>query len=336
MADAGPVGFGIIGCGGIAGTHAAALARVPGARIVAVADEVEAKARTLGEKLKVPWFGNRADLLALPEVEAVSLATPSGLHGPLGIEAARAGKHVITEKPVEVTVEKADALIAACRAAGVRLSMISQYRFHEGMRAIRAAAVAGRFGRLTLGLASTKWYRAPEYFLNAAWRGTWALDGGGSLMNQGIHALDQLLWVMGPVRKVMGYAATLFQKIETEDATAGIIEFASGALGVVETATCACPGLPARLEVMGDAGSVAWELGGGAFRLWECRDGTPAPALPVDAPWETYHARQFEDFTAAIREGREPLVNGEEGRRAVETICALYRSARDGRPVLLG
>jgi predicted dehydrogenase len=140
---------------------------------------------------------------------------------------------------------------------------------------------------------------------------------------------------MGPVRKVMGYAEALFQKIETEDATAGVLEFASGALGVVETATCVSPGLPARIEVMGDAGSVAWELGG-VIRLWECRDGTPAPVLPADSPWEVYHARQFEDFVAAIREFREPLVNGEEGRRAVETICALYRSAREHRPVMLG
>ncbi len=326
------IGFGIVGCGGIAGTHAAALARVPGARVVAVADEVEARAKALGETLKVPWFTDRAAMLKLPEVEAVTLATPSGLHGPLGIEAAQAGKHVITEKPVEVTVEKADALIAACRAAGVKLSMISQYRFHEGMQAIRAAAAAGRFGRLALGMASTKWYRGQDYFAKVAWRGTWAMDGGGSLMNQGIHAVDQLLSVMGPVRRVTGYAGVLFQKIETEDATAGVLEFASGALGVIETATCVYPSFPAKIEVMGDRGSVTWELGGAGFRLWNFADGTPAPVLPADPPWETYHARQFEDFVGAIRDGREPLVSGGEGRRAVAVIRALYESARDGVP----
>lgn len=329
----GVIGFAIEGCGGIAGTHAAALAKVPGARVVAVTDEVEASAKALGEKLQVPWFTNRSLMLRLPEVDAVTIATPSGAHGALGIEAARAGKHVITEKPVEVTVENADALIAACRTANVKLSMISQYRFHEGMAAIRSAAAAGRFGRLALGMASTKWYRAPSYFSRAAWRGTWALDGGGSLMNQGIHAVDQLLSVMGPVKRVTGYARVLFQTIETEDATAGVIEFSSGALGAIETATCVSPSFPAKIEVMGDTGSVTWELGAAGFRLWEFSDKTPPPKLPADPPWETFHARQFEDFVAAIRENREPLVNGEEGRKAVAVIRALYDSARDGVPV---
>jgi len=327
-----PLGIGIIGCGGISGTHVAALARVPAARVVAVADELEARAKALGEKLGVPWFTDRARLLALPVVEAVSICTPSGLHGALGAEAAAAGKHVITEKPIEVTVEKADALIAACRKAGVKLAMISQYRFHECMRAIRAAAAAGRFGTPTLGIASTKWYRGQEYFTAAPWRGTWELDGGGCTMNQGIHAVDQLLSVMGPVKRVMGYFDTRFQRSATEDAAAGTLEFESGALGVIEASTAAYPSFPARVEIMGAGGTASWELGSAEFRLWEFADGAPAPAV-APQPWEAYHAAQFEDFVAAIREGRDPAVTGEEGRRAVAVITALYRSSRERRPV---
>lgn len=332
MADVNPLGIGIIGCGGISGTHVAAIARVPAARVVAVADEVESRARALGEKLHVPWFTDRAKLLGLPEVEAVSICTPSGLHGALGAEAAAAGKHVITEKPIEVTVEKADALIAACRKAGVRLAMISQYRFHDCMRAIRAASTAGRFGTPTLGIASTKWYRGQEYFTGAPWRGTWELDGGGCCMNQGIHAIDQLLSVMGPVKRVMGYFDTRFQHIATEDAAAATLEFANGALGVIEGSTAAYPSFPAKVEIMGSAGTAAWELGSHEFRLWEFADGTPAPACEKQ-PWEAYHGLQFEDFVAAVREGRDPAVTGEEGRRAVAVITAIYRSSRERRPV---
>ncbi len=333
MADR-PVGFGVIGCGGIAGTHVAALSQIPSARVVAVADEVEAKAKAMGEKLAVPWFTDRQAMLKRPDVEAVTIATPSGLHGPLGIEAALAGKHVITEKPLEVTVEKADALISACRKARVKLSMVSQFRFHEGILAIREAVAAGKFGKLTLGMASTKWYRGPDYFTGASWRGTWAMDGGGSLMNQGIHAVDQLLFVMGKVKRVQGYYGTLFQKIETEDVAVGTLEFESGALGVIETGTCAYPSHTAKVEVMGSTGTVVWELGG-RFRLWEFKDGAPQPEIPKDVPWQMYHRRQFEDFVGAIVDNREPLVSGEEGRRAVQVICALYRSAKERRPITL-
>src|SRR5687767_12465576 len=291
MSAAAPLGIGLVGCGGIAGTHVAAIAKVPGTRLVAVHDADVARAKGLADKLGVPWCPDLAALLALREVDAVSIATPSGLHAEAGALAAVAGKHVITEKPIEVTVEKADALIAACRKAGVTLSMISQYRFHEAMVALRAAAADGAFGRLTLGMASTKWYRGPEYFSSAPWRGTWAMNGGGSLMNQGIHAVDQMLSVFGPAERVRGYSALLFQPVETEDATAGVVEFTSGAIGVIETATCAFPNFAAKVEVMGDGGSAAWDLGAAEWKLWAARDGRAAPALE-SAPWETYHARQ--------------------------------------------
>jgi UDP-N-acetyl-2-amino-2-deoxyglucuronate dehydrogenase len=334
VTDPTPVGFGLVGCGGISGTHASALARVPGARLVAVCDRDAARAQALGTTLGVPWHDDLAALLARPDVEAVTICAPSGLHGEIGIAAARAGKHVIVEKPVETTLEKIDALVAACRQAGVRLSVISQYRFHGGMRGIHDAARAGRFGRLTLGIASTKWYRGPEYFASAPWRGTVRLDGGGCLMNQGLHAVDLLLAVFGRPVRVRGYATTRCHRIETEDAAAGVIEFEGGAIGVLEASTAAYPGVPAKIEIMGDAGSAIWELGASEYRLWECADGTPAPAIEV-LPWEAFHGLQFADFVGAIRSEREPAVTAADGRRAVETILALYRSSAEGRAVEL-
>lgn len=327
-----PVGFGLVGCGGIAGTHAAAIARVPGARVVAVMDPVGAAARALGERLGVPWFADLDRLLAAPEVDAVAIATPSGAHGDPALRAARAGKHVLVEKPLEVTVDKAEAVVAACRTAGVRLSVVSQYRFHDALQAMQAAAAAGRFGVPALGRASTPWYRGPSYFSDKPWRGTWALDGGGSLMNQGIHGLDCLLAVMGRASRVMGFAARRVQAVETEDVTAGTIEFAGGALGQLETTTAAYPGFAAAIEVTGDQGTAAWELGAGRFALWEFSDRGAAPPVE-DLPWEANHARQIADFAAAIREGREPRVTGVDGVHAVAVIAALYRSAKEGRAI---
>lgn len=325
-----PLGIGIVGCGGIAGAQVEAIKTVPALRIVAAQDADPARAKALAEPLGVPWFTELGALLAHPDVDAVSIATPSGLHRDIAVAAAASGKHVITEKPIEVTVGKSDEMIAACRKAGVTLAMISQYRFHEAMTGLRDAAAEGAFGRLMLGMASTKWYRGPDYYTEAPWRGTWALNGGGSLMNQGIHALDQMLSVFGPVKRVSGYADILFQSIETEDATAGVVEFTSGALGVIETCTCAFPSFAAKVEVMGDRGSAAWELGSPRWTLWAASDGRPAPAL-AEAPWETYHARQFADFADAVRDRRPPMVTGEAGRHAVAVVRALYDSAKSGR-----
>ncbi|MEK7768007.1 MAG: Gfo/Idh/MocA family oxidoreductase, partial [bacterium] len=264
---------------------------------------------------------------------------------------ARAGKHVVVEKPMDVTLEQADSLIAACRAADVRLSVVSQFRFLDAVVRTREAVAAGRFGRLTLGSAYVKWHRPQSYYDSAAWRGTWALDGGGCLINQSIHAIDQLVHLCGPVARVQAATATLAHAVEVEDVAAAALTFAHGGLGHVLGTTAAFPGQAARLELHGTRGTVCLDLGG-RVRLWEFADEQGEPGTWGRAVQEAdvvtvrvegaadpkaisveNHRRQFADVAEAIRDGRAPFVSGEEGRKALAVILAIYRSAREGREV---
>ncbi len=325
------IGFGIIGCGGISDIHAKAIAALKDARIVAVSDPVADRAKKMARQYRVPWFTDNQKLLQLVEVDAVTITSPSGLHGSLGITSARAGKHVMVEKPIETTLEKADALIKACHKAKVKLGVISQLRFMPVMTAVYKAVKQGKFGRLTLGLASTKWFRPPEYFSEAPWRGTWKGNGGGCVVNQGIHCLDLLLSVMGPVKQVQGFTRRLWHKIETEDTAVANLEFENGGLGVIEATTTAYPGDSAKVEINGNKGTASWETSGKVLS-WKFKNGLARPA-DKEIPWGVMHVWQFRDFVEAIQENREPLVTGETNRRALEVVLALYRSSREQRPV---
>lgn len=343
-------GFGIVGCGVIAPFHARALGELPNARLVAVCDVVAERAERIGREFGVPHTAEFDELLARPDVDVVCVCVPSGMHADFGVRAAAAGKQVVVEKPIDITLEAADRLIAACREHGVALTVISQRRYEPGVQEMRALIDAGRLGRLVLGDAIVKWYRSQAYYDSGDWRGTYALDGGGCLMNQGVHYVDLLQWMMGPVERVFARCATAAHDIEVEDIATALLSFRSGAIGVLEASTAVYPGLPERLEVSGTGGTLIVETGRLIVRQLEDEQGETSPygtKLARDAGGDAgaaaepaamsheRHRRQLADFLSAVEEGRRPPVSGEEARLPLEVILAVYESARTGREVTL-
>ena len=344
------LGVGIIGCGMIAKFHAKAIAEVRGAKLVACFDQAPAAADKLAEATGCRAYHRLDDLLADPAVQVVTIGTPSGAHMDPAVAAARAGKHVIVEKPLEITLARCDRIIDACRQAGVVLSTIFPSRFHESSQELKRAVAAGRFGRLTLGDAYVKWYRSQAYYDSGAWRGTWDLDGGGALMNQAIHSVDLLTWLMGPVVEVRAKTACIaHERIAVEDIALATVEFASGTLGVIEASTAVYPGYLKRIEIHGNQGSAAIEeedLVKWDFEKKTARDekilaamahrtsGGGGAADPA-AIGHHAHARQFQNVVQAIKKGTTPAVDGPEGRRPVEIILAIYKSAETGKAVML-
>ncbi|TVZ04958.1 gfo/Idh/MocA family oxidoreductase [Trebonia kvetii] len=334
-------GFGIIGAGIIAAIHADAIELLPDARLIAVTDVAAGAAAAFAAARGCAAEPSVDDLLARNDVDVVCVCVPSGQHAEVGIRAAKAGKHLVIEKPIDVTLEAADRLLAAAREAGVALTVVSQHRFDPGVIALKRLIDDGALGTLVLGEASTKWYRTQEYYDSAPWRGTWALDGG-ALLNQGIHYVDLLRWCMGPVIEVTAVCTTQTHEIEVEDTSLAVVRFASGAVGTIGATTAAYPGFPQRLEITGTQGTVTIEDGRLArAALREPVDtgsaagsAPPAAADPggLDA---TIHAAQLADLLAAAAEGREPAVSGQDGRDALEIVRAVYESSRTGRPVRL-
>jgi len=343
-------GFGIIGCGMISEFHAQAIRAIPGARVVAAYDAVPGKAEQLVERHGGKACRSLAAFLKVPGLEIVTVCTPSGAHAEPAVRSARAGKHLIVEKPLEVTLRRCDRIIAECARAGVKLATVFPSRFAEASVLAKQAVAAGRFGRLALGSAYIKWWRTQAYYDSGAWRGTWKLDGGGALMNQSIHAIDLLQWLMGPVESVVARAGCLaHERIEVEDTAAAVLRFASGALGVIEGSTAAFPGQHKRIELCGSAGSAVLE--DEALRQWQFAEERPEDAEvrarlaegtqaggQADPRAISFagHQKQFEDFLRALETGSAPLVDGPEGRKSVEIILAIYKSAKiGGRPVKL-
>jgi UDP-N-acetyl-2-amino-2-deoxyglucuronate dehydrogenase len=339
-------GIALIGAGNIARTHAAAIAEIPNARLVAICDTSEPACRALAQEMgQVDWTGDLEALLARQDVDVVNICTPSGTHADLGIRAARAGKHLIVEKPLDITLQQADRLIAAARENGVKLSGIFPYRFRQGVHEAKKEIERGRLGQLVLADAYVKWYRSQEYY--HGWHGTWALDGGGALINQSIHSIDLLQWLAGPVRSVYAHTATLAHQMETEDTASALLAFENGAMGVIQGATSCWPGDPARVELHGAQGTIVLEEG--RVKAWRLMDASPEEegamtALEAQeghafddptAVGHTAHRLQIEDMLEAIAEGREPRVSGAEARKAVEIIRAIYLSARRGEAVHL-
>ena len=343
--EAGSRGFGIVGTGVIAAMHAAAITNLPGARLVAVTDVAAGAAAAFAAARGCAAEPGLDALLARPDVDVVCVCVPSGLHAEVGTRAARAGKHLVVEKPIDLTLPAADRLIEAARAAGVALTVISQHRFDPGLIELKRLLRDGALGRLVLGEASTKWYRTQAYYDSAGWRGTWAMDGG-SLMNQGVHYVDLLRWCMGPVTEVTAVCATQAHQIEVEDTALAIVRFSSGAVGTILSSTAALPGFPQRLEITGTEGTVIVEDGrivrrafGGGVRADGGPDGGVGPVADVGSDPAAVdvagHAAQITDLLAAIDQGREPAVGGEAGREALEVVCAVYESARTDRTVRL-
>jgi UDP-N-acetyl-2-amino-2-deoxyglucuronate dehydrogenase len=355
--------FALVGCGVIAPTHVRALQQLNDrAELVYCSDVVPARATALAAE-----FGLRAaaydDVLADPTIDAVSVCTPSGLHADVGVPALLAGKHVVVEKPMEVTLEACDRLLDAQRRSGTALGVICQHRFDPASQLVKKSVTDGDLGRLILADCRVPWYRAQEYYDSGDWRGTWELDGGGCLMNQGVHTVDLLRWICGPVRSVYAQALTAaHERIEVEDVVCATVVFENGVLGTVMASTSAYPGFPARLAVHGTVGGAVIEgdrlatlavvgrepLGGesaNVHALQVATGGTRAATKAVDEAstdpvdpadvWGEAHRRQLLDFVDAVEDGRTPLVDGIEGRHAVELVRAIYASARTGDVVTL-
>jgi UDP-N-acetyl-2-amino-2-deoxyglucuronate dehydrogenase len=334
--------FGIVGTGVIAAIHADAIALLPDARLVAVTDVVRGTAAAFAAARGCQAEPDLGALLARHDVEVVCVCVPSGLHAAVGIQAAKAGKHLVVEKPIDVSLDAADRLIEAARTAGVALTVISQHRFDPGLVELKRLLDDRALGRLVLGEASTKWYRTQAYYDSAAWRGTWAMDGG-SLMNQGIHYVDLLRWCLGPAAEITAVCSTQAHQIEVEDTSLAIVRFASGAVGTILSSTAAYPGFPQRLEITGIAGTVIVEDGRIVRRALAADPGPATPAADVRrsaaadpaAVDVTAHAAQLADLLDAVDTGREPAVSGASGRDALEIILAVYESCRTGRAVRL-
>lgn len=365
-ASSSPLRFALVGCGSIAPTQAQALKELPTLlTLTHCADVDEKRAAEFAAKhgLAVATW---AELLADPAIDAITLCTPSGLHGSLAAEALRAGKHVVIEKPMEVSLAACDELLAAQRASGRKLAVISQHRFDPASGTVRDLLDKGSLGRLIGAEIRVPWYRTQEYYDSGDWRGTWAMDGGGCLMNQGVHTVDLMLWFCGPVREVFARTATAaHERIEVEDLVCATITFANGAIATLFASTAAYPGFPVSLALYGTKGSAVLsgdELqtlaiqggqtvsgsSGSAHALQVATGGTrsavhhaAAPVPPSDEKpgsawkWGDAHRAQFADFVAAVREDRAPLVDGESGRAAVALIHAVYESARTDLPVRL-
>jgi UDP-N-acetyl-2-amino-2-deoxyglucuronate dehydrogenase len=344
------IGFGIVGCGTISRFHARAIADVRGAKLVGCTSTRPASAEMLAAEMGCTASPTLKAMLADPRIDAITVTTPSGAHLEPAVAAARAGKHVIIEKPLEITLRRCDKIIRECEQHGVELATIFQSRFHEAAGKLKHAIDAGRFGRLTVGDAYVKWFRSQEYYDSRPWRGTWSLDGGGALMNQAIHSVDLLTWLMGPVVEVQALTATLaHERIEVEDAAVATLRFANGALGVVEATTAVYPGYLKRIEIHGTEGSAVLEEED--FNVWDfakprkedkaIRDAmakqksTAGGASDPAAIGHHGHAREFQDFVDAIRKHRPPAIDGREGRRSVEIILGIYKSAQTGKRVPL-
>jgi len=346
------LGFAIVGCGMIARFHARALAEVPGVRLVALVSRKVENAEKLAHELELRCdsYANLSPVLGRGDVHVVTVTTPSGAHLEPAVAAAQAGKHVVVEKPLEITLERCDRIIDACARHRVKLCTIFPSRFSDANIALKAAVDAGRFGRLTLGETTCKWWRPQSYYDEGGWKGTKALDGGGALMNQAIHNVDLLSWMMGPVTQISGFTATLaHERIEVEDTAVACLRFANGALGVIQATTSVHPGLPKTIAVHGDRGSVVIEQDD--VLRWDFTPETPEDRAVKErfaqktgasggssnpaAISHVGHARQLADFVRALETGREPLVDGREGRKAVEIILAIYESTVTGRVVAL-
>jgi UDP-N-acetyl-2-amino-2-deoxyglucuronate dehydrogenase len=342
------VGFGIVGVGMIAEFHAQAIAATKGGRLVGIATRNKDTAKAFAQKHSLSFTTDRVEaLVENPEVDVVCITTPSGAHREAALAAIAAGKHVVIEKPLEITVERVDEILHAADAAGVVVAPIFQARFGEGARTVKAALDAGRFGRLVLASAYVKWHRTAQYY--TGWKGTLALDGGGAVINQAIHAVDQLQWFAGMPSEVFAFKTRrVHTAIEAEDTAVAALKFSSGALGTIEASTALWPGWSRRIEITGEHGSVVLE--DDRLAKWDFREVRPeddairaagnnnalgsGASNPAAISFEG-HRRQLQDLIDALRARRKPQLDGREGRKAVALVRAIYESAECGAAVKL-
>ncbi len=330
---ASPVRVGILGFGQIGRTHLQAISTFDDAEVVAVS-----RRERPAEDPRVDWHADYRELIARPDVDLVAICTPSGLHAGQALAALDAGKGVVVEKPLALTVEDGAKVVQTAQERGLFLSVISQRRTEDAARALKQALDDGLLGRPVLGEALVRWSRDQAYYDSAEWRGTQAMDGG-VLMNQAIHAIDLLCWLLGPVESVSGATATMVRRMEAEDTASATLRFASGALGSITATTAIAPGLPAELNLFAERGVAS--LHDAAVARWEipgveppAQAGQPGSGSTNPAAIGSLgHQRQWQDILDAYRDGRDPLVTGEDGLATVATILAIEESSRTGRAV---
>lgn len=342
MATRSPARIALVGCGRISQNHFDAIKKVEGLKLVAVCDEISSRAEEAGSKLGVPSFTDYATMLRTAECDAVTICTPSGLHSSQGVLAARAGKHVITEKPMAITLDQADALVAACDDARVNLFVVKQNRLNPPIQLLKKAIDKGRFGRLFMANATVRWQRPQNYYDDAKWRGTWEFDGG-AIMNQASHYVDLIQWLVGPVESVMAKTATQARRIEAEDSGAAVLRFRNGALGVIEVNVLTFPkNMEGSITILGERGSV--RVGGTAVNKiehWEFADADPDDALvagTATAPASVYgfgHEGYYRNVLAVLTGEAKPDTDGRAGRKSLELILGIYESAKTGREIPL-
>ncbi len=344
-----PLGFAIIGTGMIAGYHAQAIAQTPGAKLVGLVSRSPDKGPAFAAKHNIPVLTTTVEeMVARPDVHVVTVTTPSGGHLDPALLAIRAGKHVVVEKPLEITPARVDQITSAAEKAGVKVAAIFQGRFGSGAQTVKAAIDAGRLGRLVLASAYIKWHRTTEYY-KTPWKGTWDLDGGGALMNQAIHGVDLLQWFAGLPTEVFGqFTRRVHTAIQADDTTVATLKYPDGALGTIEATTAAWPGWSRRIELCGEKGSICLE--DDYIARWDFAQNEPGDdairATPRDNALGSGagvpggislagHLRQIGDLVAAVSENRTPAIDGREGRKAVALVHAIYESAKAGKPVRL-
>ena len=346
----GKLGFGIIGCGVIAPTHRKAVEACDEAQVVAVCDIDEAKGSKFAEEsgAGVRFYKDYEEMVQDPDVDAVCICTPSGLHADGVIAAAQAGKHAFCEKPLDIARERMTAMIKACRDANVKLGCVFQSRTSPDAIKVRQAIKSGLLGPMVLGDTLLKNYRSQAYYNSAGWRGTWALDGGGALMNQGVHGIDLLLWLMDDeVESVFARCAHLVRDIEVEDTCVAALKFSKGAFGTIVGATSTNPGEARRCELHGKYGTIC--INGAKISRWAITAEEDGRAENVEPPAEVTasdgtigdnkavtaegHVFLIDDLVQAIKEDREPYITGESARKAVDLILAIYESSKTGQDV---
>ncbi|MFC5447749.1 Gfo/Idh/MocA family protein [Paenibacillus aestuarii] len=336
--------FAIVGAGVISPFHARAIAHHPEAELVAISDVIQDKAQSMADEYGIPHvYADYKEMLKRDDVDVVSVCVPSGMHAEVTIAAAQAGKHILCEKPLDITSDKMSQMIAAVRANNVKLGCVFQRRVMPSVIAARQAIGDNKLGKLVLGDAYLKYYRSPEYYKSAGWRGTWQWDGGGALMNQGVHGVDVIQYLMGGVASVFAYAAPLLRDIEVEDTAVAVLKYKNGAYGVIQGTTSVYPNQETRFELHGEKGTIiVADSGIKQWKMLGSDEGAPevgalstmSGTKPEDMSSDGHYIF-VDDILKAVKENREPLVNGEEARKSVDLILAIYESARTGKEIHL-
>ena len=338
------VRFALIGCGRISTNHIDALKKAPHTCIVAVCDvnEEKAKAAALSAGLE-KWYTDAEVMLKSEEIDVCCILTPSGMHCEFACLAAKHGVNVLCEKPLEVTSEKMQKMIDCCKENGVKLGAVFQRRTYDGAIKVRKLLKEGAIGKVTLADASLKYYRDQEYYNSGDWRATRELDGGGALMNQGVHGIDMLSWIMGGIHSVYAKCARLVWDIEVEDTAVVTVKFKNGAIGVIQGTTTAYPGMDTIFTFHGPNGSISF--GDDDVYLWELKDKSiPKPSVlgsmgGVNCQYSTDknygHIAIVEDMAKAVLEDRAPMITGEDAKRSVEIVLAIYESSKQNKEIVL-